>query len=75
MYEPIPILLQNSFQIAWDFLDRSGEIADADEASHFLLSVINVLLLKGERRVLMLSNKSISAYKKFKAERRVDAAA
>jgi hypothetical protein len=75
MSEPIPILIQTSLQIAWDFLARSGEITDPDEASDALLTIINALLLKGERRRLMLSNRAISEYRKLRAEGKIDAAA
>lgn len=75
MSEPIPILIQTSLQIAWDFLARSGEITDPDEASDALLTIINALLLKGERRRLMLANRAISEYRKLKAEGKIDAAA
>jgi hypothetical protein len=75
MSEPIPILIQTSLQIAWDFLARSGDITDPDEASDALLTIINALLLKGERRRLMLANRAISEYRKLKAEGKIDAAA
>ena len=75
MSEPLPILIQNSLNIAWNFLLRSGEITDPEEVSHFLLETINDLVLKGERRRLMLSNKAISEYRKFKARKKVNAAA
>lgn len=75
MSEPLPILIQNSLNIAWNFLLRSGEITDPEEVSHFLLETINDLVLKGERRRLMLSNKAISEYRKFKAQKKVNAAA
>jgi hypothetical protein len=75
MSEPIPILIQTSLQIAWDFLARSGEITDPDEASDVLLTIINALLLKGERRRLMLANRAIGEYRKLKAEGKIDAAA
>jgi hypothetical protein len=75
MSEPIPILIQTSLQIAWDFLARSGEITDPDQASDALLTIINALLLTGERRRLMLSNRAISEYRRLKAEGKIDAAA
>jgi len=75
MSEPLPILIQNSLNIAWNFLLRSGEITDPEEVSHFLLETINDLVLKGERRRLILSNKAISEYRKFKAQKKVNAAA
>jgi hypothetical protein len=69
MYESLPILVENALEIAWDFLERSGEIADAAEASEFLLRIIGELVRTGERRRLMLSNRAIDEYKKYKAER------
>jgi hypothetical protein len=37
MSEALPHLIEKSIEIAWDYLERTGEIADADEASRFLL--------------------------------------
>jgi len=34
--EPLPVLIENSIQIAWDYLERTGEIEDAAVASRFL---------------------------------------
>jgi len=28
MNEPLPILVENSIQIAWDYLERTGELGD-----------------------------------------------
>ena len=33
MYEPLPILVENSLHIAWDFPERDGDITDPGEAS------------------------------------------
>jgi phosphoglycolate phosphatase-like HAD superfamily hydrolase len=41
MSEPLPHLIEKSIQIAWDYLERTGEIADADEASRFLLRSVD----------------------------------
>jgi hypothetical protein len=60
------ILIENSVQIAWDFLERSGEIDDPDEASRFLVQAVGELVLRGERRRLMLSNRAIDAYRRSK---------
>ena len=64
MNEPIPVIVENAAQIAWDFLERSGEITDAGEANHFLLLTIADLVRKGERRRLMLSKLAIGAYRR-----------
>jgi hypothetical protein len=66
MTEPLPLLVESSLQIAWDFLKRSGEIGDPQQAAEFLLRAINELVFKGERRTLMLSNRAIDAYRQHK---------
>jgi hypothetical protein len=71
MSEPLPILMENSVQIAWDYLERTGELGEPEVASRFLLDTIEVMVRRGERRRLILSNKAIDAYKQFKSERRV----
>ena len=63
MSEPLPILVESSLQIAWDFLDGTGEIGDLQETAEFLLRNINSQVLRGERRRLILSNRAIDAYR------------
>ena len=64
MSEPVPTLMENSIQIAWDYLERTGQIADAEFASRFLLDTIENMVRKGERRRLILSNNAITAYER-----------
>ena len=71
MNEPLPILVENAIQIAWDYLEHSGQLGDPREASQFLLQSMAAMVRKGERRRLMLTNKAIDEYKKFRAERPV----
>ena len=71
MSEPLPILMENSVQIAWDYLERTGELGEPEVAGRFLLDTIGVMVRRGERRRLILSNKAIDAYKQFKSERRL----
>jgi hypothetical protein len=72
MYEPLPILVENSFQIAWDYLERTGELSNREVASRVLLDVLEIMIRRGERRKLLLSNKAIDAYQRFRAERRLE---
>jgi hypothetical protein len=72
MQEPLPILIQNSIQIAWDFLERSDEVGDAWVASKVLSDTIEMLVGHGERRKIWLANKAIDAYRRFRAERRLE---
>ena len=50
MTEPLPLLIETSMQIAWDYLDRSGELGDAAVASRFLVGSIELMVRRGERR-------------------------
>jgi hypothetical protein len=69
MPEPLPILMENSLQIAWDYLERSGELGEPEVASRFLLDSVERMVRHGERRQLALSNRAIDAYKRFRMER------
>jgi hypothetical protein len=63
MSEQLPHLVEHSLQIAWDFLNRTGQISDPHETAEFLLRNINSEVMRGERRTLMLSNRAINAYR------------
>jgi hypothetical protein len=56
-------LIEQSFQIAWSVLERSGELGGRDETSEFLLDEIMALMRSGQRHRLMLSNLAIDAYR------------
>jgi hypothetical protein len=71
MNEPLPILVENSIQIAWDYLERAGELGDPEVAGRVLFDAVEMMVLRGERRKLLLSNRAIDAYMRFKAERRL----
>ena len=66
MTEPLPTLVENSLQIAWDFLEASGGIEDPQQTAEVLLGAIKTLVLRGENRRLMLSNRAIDAFRAFK---------
>ena len=68
MSEPLPILMERSIQIAWDYLERSGELGEPEAASRVLLDSVELMVRQGERRQLVLSNRAIDAYKRFRKE-------
>jgi len=68
MTETRPAILANAFQIAWDYLEATGELGNPDQTAQHLLDTIEPLILHGERRTLLLSNKAIAAYQRFRAE-------
>jgi hypothetical protein len=69
MTEPMPHVLQNSFRIAWDYLEATGELGEPALAATFLLDAIEAMMRRGERRKLLLSNRAIDAYKHSRTRR------
>jgi hypothetical protein len=61
MYQPIPILVENSFQIAWDYLERTGELGNPEVASQVLIDTIVMMIRRGERRKLLILNNAITS--------------
>jgi hypothetical protein len=64
------MLIEDSVQIAWDYLDLAGEIEDALSARRFLLRHVEMLFAKGVRSRLLLSNRAIAAYQQSRRDRR-----
>jgi len=62
------VLLEESFEIAWSYLQAAGEIEDGDVASRFLADTIELMIRSGKKSRLLLSNKAISAYQQFKKD-------
>jgi hypothetical protein len=62
VYE-LPLVVESSLQIAWDFLMGCGEITDHQQTAEFLLRHINAQIVRGERRKIALANRAIQAYR------------
>ncbi|HXO70379.1 MAG TPA: hypothetical protein VN838_15545 [Bradyrhizobium sp.] len=62
-------LIEYSIQIAWDYLERTGELDDPEIASKVLLDAVEAMIRQGVRSRLLLSNRAITAYQRFKQER------
>jgi hypothetical protein len=67
MIETTQQVLENSFRIAWDYLEATGELGEPDAAARFLLDTIALMMGRGERRQLLLSNLAIDAYRRAQA--------
>jgi len=65
MRKPVANLMANSIQIAWDYLDRTGELGEPEIAARVLMDTVGRMIRQGENGPLMLSNKAIDAYKRF----------
>lgn len=51
-----------------NYLEASGELGDRDVAIQQIHTTIHAMMTRGEHRRLVLSNKAIIAYQRFKAE-------
>ena len=60
------VLMEEAIQIAWDYLERTGQIDDPEFTSKFLLDNVEHAVRIGERRQLILTNRAISAYERLK---------
>ena len=65
-------LRESAVQIAWDFLERAGEIDDPTETSHFLADKIEFMIGQGQRNRLMLSNRAIAEFQRYKLARTIE---
>jgi hypothetical protein len=65
-------LLEESFDIAWNFLQASGEIEDVAVANRFLTDTIDLMIRAGRRNKLVLSNRAIVAYQQFRRDRIIE---
>jgi hypothetical protein len=69
MIETMQQVLENSFRIAWEYLEATGELGEPNDAARFLLDNISVMMGRGESRKLLLSNRAIDAYRRSCAKR------
>jgi hypothetical protein len=59
-----PELRAQSFEIARKYLDQSGLLTgEHKDSARFILNRIDRMMLRGERRRLLLSNAAIDAYR------------
>lgn len=55
-------LLEDSVNIAWVYLERSGELGNGD-AARFLTDSIERMIRHGHRNRMFLANKAIAKYR------------
>lgn len=60
----VEVVAEESFLIAWDFLDRAGAIDDVDQAMTELGEDIIALLGRGESNKIRIANLAIDAYRR-----------
>jgi hypothetical protein len=59
------VLMEEAIEIAWDFLERSGEIDDPEKCSRVLVDAVELMVRQGVRNRLLLSNRAISQYMRY----------
>jgi hypothetical protein len=62
-------LLEESVDIAWVYLQRTGE-ADND-AARYLTDTVEVLIRRGQRNRMFLANMAIIKYRTFKEKENI----
>jgi hypothetical protein len=67
-----PLLLEESVRIAVNFLERTGEVDDVGETCQFLVNKIGFMIAQGERNRLLLSNRAITAYQRYRRARTIE---
>ncbi|WP_441244570.1 hypothetical protein [Tardiphaga sp. 768_D3_N2_1] len=70
----LAVLMEEAIQIAWDYLERAGEIENAEFCSHILLHSVENMVRQGVRRRLLLSNRAIAQYMEALEARTLQAA-
>jgi hypothetical protein len=65
-------LMEQSLEIAWNYLQRTGEIEPGQPAIDFLTKDIADRIRRGERSRLLLANRAIRAYQQHKADRVIE---
>ncbi|OKO86176.1 hypothetical protein AC630_03845 [Bradyrhizobium sp. AS23.2] len=56
-------VVEDSFNIDWGFLEKSGELREADASTEFLVRFNEDQIRSGERRPMMIANRTINAYR------------
>ena len=61
MSEPLPVLVENATQIAWEYPEKLAELTPLKITSWLLLDTIDYMVRCGEIRGLVLSKGAITA--------------
>jgi hypothetical protein len=67
-----PLLMEDSVQIAIDFLERTGEIDDYGETYQFLVDKVSFMMAQGQRKRLLLANRAIVAFQRYRNARTIE---
>ena len=65
-------MLENSVQIALNYLERSGEIDDYEETCEFLVDNVAFMIRHGQHNKLLLANRAITAFQHYRTARTIE---
>jgi hypothetical protein len=63
---PLSQTLEEAVNIAWVYLQRTGELGDGSAAAVFLTNAIDSMMRRGQRNRMFLANKAIIKYRNFR---------
>jgi hypothetical protein len=63
--------LEEAVNIAWVYLQRTGELGDGRAAAVFLTNTIDSMMRRGQRNRMFLANKAITKYRAFRENSKV----
>jgi hypothetical protein len=66
--EKVSHLVENAFMIAWEYLEATGELGEAEGTAGELLD-IHAMIRTGERRRILIANTAIDTYKRRRLRR------
>ena len=66
METPLSQTLEEAVNIAWVYLQRTGELGDGSTAAVFLTNTIDSMMRRGQRNRMFLANKAIIKYRTFR---------
>jgi hypothetical protein len=66
--------MEDAVQIAFNFLTRSGEVDDPSETAGFLVDKIEFMISQGQRSKLLLANRAIAAFQRYRKARTIELA-
>ena len=62
--EKLSHLVENAFMIAWEYLEATGELGEAEGSAGELLDIIHAMIRTGERRRILIANVAIDTYRR-----------
>ena len=62
--EKLSHLVENAFMIAWEYLEATGELGEAEGSACELLDIIHTMIRTGERRRILIANVAIDVYRR-----------